>query len=416
MNAFCKVPTLLFAIALAAFALPSVAKPGPTKTYSLKADASHVSYTMDANSQRVLDVSNGGAPISVTIKNESPPPNTANSNISSFSFTVTGMVISSLDIATCESLGGICALNGNTVTVTNISPPIQQQGTYTVPIRVNSCGDGAWSAQVYSGSQLNGGLFGFTKETGFTNTATNVSCGDAGCGLRFSVPNNLLVLGSPTDVSGVRGTFNKDGGTCSTVDYFATNTIPDNETLHFEWTTSEVGATFRYTATFKNPGAPQLAWFTDSLGPVGVDAQACLQTQFANNLPAPYGTLAQDVNSTKTKIQVNVLNAPAISLSFPIIVEGERMQVTAINNNQWTVSRGQGGTRAASHSATPTVFIMSTPRPLLTGPFDQRQSNAGYKVNDQAHGCIDAPLDPTTWPSTSTFSIIDIDDIWTIGR
>lgn len=416
MNAIGKLLALLISICVAAFGLPAMAaKTGPTKTYTLKADASQITYHLDANNLNVVDVP---APITVTIKNESPPSTGNNSNISSFSFTVTGMAISSLDTDTCNGQGGICTLSGNTVTVTNISPPVQAQGTYTVPVTVNSCGDGAWSAQVNSGSQLNGNPFGFTTENGFTNTATNVNCGEAGCGNAFSVPNSLMVSGSPTDISGIRGTFNKDGGTCSTVDYTATNTIPTNETLHFEWTTSELGATFRYTATFQNPGAPQFAWFTDSQGPVFVDGQACLRTQFANNLPAPYGTLAQDVNSSKTKIQVNVTTAPTIPLPFPIIVESERMLVTAISTNQWTVLRGQGGTARAAHSATPTVSIMSTPRPLLTGPFNARQSAAHYNVGDQAHGCIDAPVDSLTtpWSSTNTFAIIDIDDIWTAGR
>jgi hypothetical protein len=116
------------------------------------------------------------------------------------------------------------------------------------------------------------------------------------------------------------------------------------------------------------------------------------------------------VNSNKNKIQVNVTNAPTGS-SFPIIVDSERMQVTALGNT-WTVQRGQGGTTASPHAAG--APVMSTPRPLLTGPFDSTQSAAGYVVGNQAHGCIAKP-DPSSWPS-STYDVIDIDDIITLGR
>ncbi|HET9671151.1 MAG TPA: hypothetical protein VFQ93_16230 [Casimicrobiaceae bacterium] len=425
MNALQKMVALLLSISLSAFALSAMAaKTGPTKTYALSVDTTQITYD-GPDGAKTLHVP---APVFVTIKNESPP-STANSNISSFSFTVSGVTITGLGVdATdvCSSQGGICTFDSQTqtVAVTNISPPVQAKGTFTVPVMVNSCGDGNWTAQVWSGSQLNGNPFGGPVPDGTLpgTPSTHVSCGDAACNAPFAVPNSFMVSGSPTDVSGVRGKYNKDGGTCSTIAYFATNTIPANETLHFAWDMNEIGATFRYNATFQNPGAPQFAWRTDSLGPVFVDAQACLATQFSNNLPAPYGTLAQSVNSSKNKISVNVTTAPTISLPFPIIVESERMQVTAISPGNWTVMRGQGGTNAVSHTvttATP-IYVMSTPRPLLEGPFNPRQTIAGYKVGDQAHGCIDFPADTTPdhsiWGVTSTFGIIDIDDIWSLGR
>ena len=150
MNPFQKMVALLLSICLAAFGLSAIAaKPGPTKTYSMGVDDSHVTYVTGANNLQVLDVSNGGAPIFVKIKNESPPSD-ASSNINSFSFTVKGMSITSLDKTACESLGGMCALDTttNTVTVTNISPPIQAKGIYTVSLKVNSCGDGVCQAFV----------------------------------------------------------------------------------------------------------------------------------------------------------------------------------------------------------------------------------------------------------------------------
>lgn len=410
MNSMHKVLCFLTALAFAAFAMPGFA--GPTKMYSLKADASSIAYSVDpTTNQRSIDVP---APITVTVKNESPP-SVANSNISSFSFTVTGMVITSVDQNACQLQGGICSLNGdtNTVSVTNISQPIQAQGTFSVPVTVNSCGDGAWSAKVWSGSQLNGAQFGGpTSDPGLpTNLATNVSCGDAACGLPFIAHSDLAVAGSPTYVSGVRGAYNKDGSACSVLDYFVTNTIPTNNTLHFEWSTTEPSGAFRYKLNYPVPVMPQLAWFSDSSGPVFVDAQPCLATGMPNNLPAPYGTLAQDVNANKTKIQVAVMTAPSMSLPFPIVIGTERMQVTAIGTNFWTVQRGQGGTSAAPHTAG--SYVMSTARPLLTGPFDLAQSSAGYVVGNEAHGCVASP-DPSLWPS-ATYDVIDIGDIWSKG-
>jgi len=407
MNSIRKWVCFLLAMGITVFALPGMA--APTKTYSLNADASQIQYTT-TNPRSVIVP----APITITIKNESPP-SVANSNISSFSFTVAGMVITTVDTSACQNQGGICNLDSstNTVFVTNISPPVQGQGQFSVPVTVNSCGDATWSAQVWSGSQLNGTMFGFKQDSSLpTNLATNVNCGDAPCGFTFTVPNTLVVAGSPTYVSGIRGDYNKDGSTCSTIDYTATNTLPTQKLFRFEWDRSEPTATFRYTLNFPAPVMPFIAWLSNTAGFVDVAAQPCLVTQFApNNLPAPYGTLAQAVNSNKSKIQVNVTNAPAIPLSFPIIVDSERMQVTALGNT-WTVQRGQGGTTASPHAAG--APVMSTPRPLLTGPFDSTQSAAGYVVGNQAHGCIASP-DPSLWPS-STYDVIDIDDIITLGR
>lgn len=399
---------LLSALVLAAFAVPGVA--GPTKQYSLKADASAITYSTDPNTnQRSVNVP---APITVTVKNESPP-SVANSNISSFSFTVTGMVITSVDGSACQAQGGFCTLNGNTVSVTNISQPIQAQGTFSVPVTVNSCGDGAWSAQVWNGSQLNGSQFGGpTSDPSLPTTlATNVSCGDAACGMPFVAHSTLAVAGSPTYVSGIRDAYNKDGSSCSVLDYYVTNTIPTNNKLHFEWSTTEPSAAFRYTLNFPTAVTPQLAWISDSSGPVFVDAQQCLATGMPNNLPAPYGTLAQGVNASKNKIQVNVTTTPSMSLPFPIVIGTERMQVTSIGTNFWTVARGQGGTSAAPHDAG--SYVMSTPRPLIQS-LTTAQIAAGYVVGYEAHGCIAFP-DQSLWPST-TYDVIDIGDIWSAGK
>lgn len=414
MNAYHRLLALVVSVALAAFALPALA--APTKTYSLNATASPT-YGTDSNGQRTLTVP---VPVAITIKNESPP-SVANSNISSFSFTAAGMTIASVDTGACQSLGGICALDTstNTVSVTNISPPVQAQGTFTVPVTVVSCGDGAWSAKVWSGSQLNGNLFALVNDASLpSNSLTPVDCGDTTCGLPFVTSSLNSVAGSPAYVSGLRGFYDKNGAACTTIGYTVTNTIPSNKTVHFEYPSAssfnpstDPAAAFLYTLNFGTPVALTLAWFTDSNGPVFVAGQQCLTTQMANNLPAPYGSLGQNVSATKKQIPVNVTVAPTIPLPFPIVVDTERMLVTSISTNNWTVQRGQGGTTAAPHAAG--APVMSTPLPILTGPFTQAQSSAGYKVGNQAQMCIAAP--DISQGSSSSYNVIDIGDGWGQG-
>ena len=98
MNAFRKrvrlVTRLIFATAtifISTVATPCLA--APQKTYSMNVVASATYHVDPTSLQPAIDVP---VPISVTIKNESPP-STANSNISSFSFSVAGMTIFSID-------------------------------------------------------------------------------------------------------------------------------------------------------------------------------------------------------------------------------------------------------------------------------------------------------------------------------
>jgi hypothetical protein len=405
MNAIRKLLCVAGAGLAVTFALPGIA--APTKTYSINAQETASYHNDSTTGLQVLDV-----PMSVvvTMKNESPP-SVANSNISSFSFTVSGMTIESVDTLSCQNQGGNCNLdtNSNTVSVTGISPPIQGQGVFAVPVKVTSCGDGNWSAKVWSGSQLNGNMFGLVNDTTLpTKPATNVVCGGTSCGNTFTVPVDQL-SSNVLSVTGIRGDFNKDGSACSVLNYTVTNTIPQNDTLHFEWDTSVLSAAFKYTINFRTATQPpQLAWLTDSNGPVPVAAQACLPTGTASNLPAPFGFLAQAVAGNKNKIQVNVTVAPTLPLPFPIVIGTERMNVTAISNNNWTVQRGQGGTTASAHGAGDPV--MATPLPILPAGVPKPYV-AGY----QAQACIASPLPPSTWPSL-TYDVIDIGDAWTFGK
>lgn len=420
MNAFRKrvrlVTGLIFATAtifISTVATPCLA--APQKTYSMNVVASATYHVDPTSLQPAIDVP---VPISVTIKNESPP-STANSNISSFSFSVAGMTIFSIDANACVTSGAICTLDTgtNTVSVTNISPPIQAQSTFTVSLNVSSCGDGVWAAKVYGGSQLNGSVFGGTK-----SVETKVKCGDADCGSPFAVADaNGTSPGSPLVVSGSRGQYDKSGNTCSVVDYFVTNTIPTNSTLHFDWQIAPTAA-FRYTLNYPQPVTPQVAWLTDSAGPVFIGGQACDVTNAPKNMPAPYGVLTADVTKNATKLKVDTTLYAATNAVLPtpfaIVLGTERMLVTNISNGNWTVQRAQGGTAAAPHTTNDRV--MSTPLPLILSSSlasdagtRQRQLNAGYAVGNQAQMCVAAPAS-SSWPTT-TYDVIDIGDGYVKG-
>src|SRR6185312_14585842 len=165
-------------------------------------------------------------------------------------------------------------------------------------------------------------------------------------------------------------------------------------------------ASFLYTVNYPSAVNPSLSWLTDNVGPVFIDGQNCLVTQMPNNLPAPYGALSQALTKNASKIQIKVATAPTIALPFPVVIGTERMLVTAVRSNNWTVQRGQGGTSAAAHALG--APVMSTPLPLLAGPFTPQQTSAGYEAGSQAHMCVQSP-DSGSWPA-SAFTVIDIGD------
>jgi hypothetical protein len=397
-----------------ALAMPSFA--GPQKTYLLTVTA-HPQFDVDSlTGQQTVQ-----APVPVTLNLTNVSQQNANSNINSFSFTVSGMTISSINKDACEAQGGTCNLANNVVTVTNISQPVQAHGVYTIQLNVSSCGDGNWSTNAYTGSQLNGDAF-----RGNT-AATPVRCGDVDCNESFVVPDSTnSPPGSPTYVSGFRGQYEKNGTVCSAdggdvVDYFVTNTLSVNSTLHFEWPTPTTEA-FHYTLTFPVASTPQVSWLGDVLGPVFIAGQPCTPTNAPNNMPAPLGVLAQSASKTDTKLKVDTsayaaLN-PVPAGQFSIIIGTERLLVTNVANGNWTVMRHQGGTNPDAYLAGRTVA--STPLPLiLSSSFStdqttlQRQLAAGYVAGKQAQQCIAAPAS-TSWPA-STFDVIDIGDGYVKG-
>lgn len=401
----------LAAFLLAALSLPAAA--APTKQYSLSIGL--VSATYDTvNGQNTLQ---GPVTISVTVKNESPP-STANSNISSFKFTLYGQNISK--IATCPN--AICSVDpsdpNHTVIVTNISPPIQAGPGYTLNLITSSCGDvtaPTGTTFVYTGSQLTGTQFSVKNQP---NTLT-VSCGDFACtgsDIFFTVPDSTNPApGSANFVTGLRGQFDKNGA-CADVSYDVTNTIPTDNRLHFAWDlAADSAAVFAYQVNVGNDGSGpiQVSWLNNPDGtPSFIPALQC-QPVSVNPpddlpLPAPYGFLASAVKANDKSIKVDTSGGsipvpnPFPALGFPIVVESERMQVTKINNGTWTVSRNAGVPHVAGLS------VMSTPLPLLT------QTQGPYIAGKPAQVCIAYQAQPVNGVTSAW--IIDIGDSWTLGR
>jgi hypothetical protein len=201
-------------------------------------------------------------------------------------------------------------------------------------------------------------------------------------------PNNLDP-NYPGYAAGNRGLYNKDGSECAVVTTTFTNYIQTNNInkVSLVWDLgNQPGAAFEYSVNW-NPVSvdtssgwtskrPQVSWLSDSNSnaEIFIDAQACL----SSNLPAPYGTFNSD-NTTNHTIDVTA-TATVPAGQFPIVVDTERMQVTGVSGSTWNVTR----TQPVGHAAG--ALVMSTPLPLLTGPFDGTQS--GYVIGNPARVCM----------------------------
>ena len=163
-----------------------------------------------------------------------------------------------------------------------------------------------------------------------------------------------------TTVSGNRG-LNKDNSLCKLVVYDLA--FRGDSEVAFAWdTVNQPNAAFSYEIVWKPefvgtdglPRRTQVAWTLTGNIPNYVPGRACLSP----TLPAPYGTVTSDNGAT---IDVSVTGTPP-SGSFPIVIGTERLTVTGIAGNTWTVTRGQGGTTPVTHD--PNSPVMSTPFPL----------------------------------------------------
>jgi hypothetical protein len=100
-------------------------------------------------------------------------------------------------------------------------------------------------------------------------------------------------------------------------------------------------------------------------------------------LPEPLGTIATvgGIGAGDTSITLNLLrDLPATP--FAVVIEQERVKVTAVSGNVLTVTRGDGLTTPASHAQA--TNVMSSPLPLIPAAI----GTADYPAGTPAHMCI----------------------------
>jgi hypothetical protein len=237
-----------------------------------------------------------------------------------------------------------------------------------------------------------------------------------------SFPPGVGNITQPGYAAGQRGMYNKDGSPCVPVGYTFTNDILNTNSVLLQWNVpSQPAAAFRYTVTWQpeyvdaTTGMPnrvtRVAWY----GPTGVlgalvPGRACRSA----NLPSPLGALGNAIGAGDSVIPVMV-SASVPGTPFPIVVDNERMIVTAVAGGSWTVVRGAGGTTAAVHAAA--TAVMTTPLPLDGAGKEMRMCIAeeGWiAIEPGVPGC---PLPPTpgapaTPPACVLYSttVIDIGD------
>ena len=253
MNGTRKVLIFVAALALAAFALPSFGAPQLLKQYTIQMS------------------SDPSAPLIVNAALMNVSPN-GNSNISSFSLTVSGATISSAGPLAI----GTVTVDPNThatVYVNNI-PQIKPGQTFNLTIHMAGCGDAlSWTPAVWTGNSQTGQPF---SQVGPSNTATNVACSVIACEQTFVVPFQLADGTQPSSndpryVTGRRGKYDKDGTVnnagCVAVPTFVTNNLiaAAAKTIHVRWpqTDGDSGdgaAAFSYTLNFLANTPPRVAW------------------------------------------------------------------------------------------------------------------------------------------------------------
>jgi hypothetical protein len=112
--------------------------------------------------------------------------------------------------------------------------------------------------------------------------------------------------------------------------------------------------------------AEQVGLNADSQGP---DAALHALLQVSATLYDANTTLASNINNSVTSVPVvNGAHLPAAD--FPILIGSEKMYVSSRSGNTLTVTRGYGGTSAASHTAAdvvsrPDTYTGRTPEALL---------------------------------------------------
>jgi hypothetical protein len=405
---------VLMAVVLATFALPSVAGGNDKKIYTL--DMTQVT---------------SAPPFTVTAKltNKSP----GNSSFKSFTLSVSGLTITSATTTNGVVQPAVPLSGTSAITVNNMFP-VKPNQSVTVTMTVNSCGDGAWSATVWTGTPaLNGQTFDLVGGT----TATPISCGQIACGDGQGEGGAVIVPDSlnPDTIEVERGSWDKNGntaGACSGIPYFVTNNLSANDQLHFRWlisgTGSDSAAAFQFTVFGDGPSPAQtnVAWWntngTPASGPGTPDfipGQLC--NSYANFLPTPYGTLLSDDGSTTLHVDTTTGGVASVpTTSFDVFIQDERLTVSVVDdtnpaNEIWTISaRNVGGVSGTVPHVLANLLVMSEPLPILTSTVlstPPLQQSGKYVAGDQAQMCIsDQFYDSESDTHTTTF--IDIGDGW----
>lgn len=442
MNNIRKVFFVLTAMALATLSLPSSADNGK-KMFNL---------------QMSVPAAESPPPFTVqaTITNE------GNSQISSFSVSVTGVTI----VGVSQPATGQASFTGSSASVTNMHP-LKSGQSLTVTLNVNTCGDAAWSPVAWNGSSLNGQSFNLVGAD--SELATSIACGPPITSGAITVPDSI---NQNCGVSGTRGFYDKNGNIPNPVPYYVTNTVPSNGLLHFRWPVlaGDVGsnlgldaaATFEYTICAvgtqpplpPTPGFTEVAWLnTDGSptsnttgNPVLIAPLPCLAPDV---LPAPYGTLTADLSpaaAAGTTIPIDATTPSGANGTIPypgsaatspnnpgsqfdVVIGTERIRVqlvctdndgdptdtsdcTETSDGEGTalqiVQRGVAYTSVADHPAQ--SLVMSTPLPILPSTLPDGTAPAPpYQVGHQAQICIANENDNEGTHSTT---FIDIGDGW----
>ncbi len=424
------------------FLLPSKALNGSDNPFYV--------YDPDDPALKQLVIDEPEHPLEVVVKfvNKSPP-STGASNPASLRFDMVGLEVTFVSVPRgMPSFTYNPVTNTSTVTVTNISPPIKggDSNAFRVTLRVKSC---VAKFDVYvphlspnllvsTGSQLfNGepfGLASFDEELRRESASfvvgdiTGISCGTIGCGPEavFVIANSqatkdnatcsLYTTGNAECVTVARGS-DTNGACTPGVSYFATNNLDtgfvETNKMHFVWETetapaafaleTEIApAAFAYLVTFPFPfpfpegTSVKVAWVEGTDGPKYIPAPTCRPLQPPMTalpfglLPWQYATLDNDVKVNSTTIKVTLL--PGVSVPtppFPIVIDDERLLVTAINNNSWDVTRGDGGTDPATHFKDGKVMFTALPKLEV----DYSNIDPAYALGKKAKMCLTGVAD-----------------------
>ena len=368
---------VVLAFALAAFAAPGFAA---NKVYKLTVTDSPASAPF------------GSGRIVANFANAIP---TGNSSFNSLTFTISsvssGVTVRSASAKHSASpTAGVVTWTPTTVTIVSLYPVKPKQSvTVTVDLDGVSCGstvDISVDAAVYTGSGLTGEDFYFDGDpypaTVTANCDGTLACGDTiPDAFAFPAPGLSLTSNDPGYAKAVRGWFNGKGEQCVAVDYNFTNLLIVNNTFTNKWNTTQApSGAFYYTVNgdakpLPQYGAtptllpPQVAWEFNAAGePINkTDGLVCLSSK----LPRPYGTVA---SLEGTALVIDTPTSPSLpdggdwetppATPFPIYIDQERMTVTSIDGNSWTVARGSASTTSVGHN--PGAYVLSTPLPVDT--------------------------------------------------